>query len=181
MARNQLLPAEWYMIHPFPSSWFTLTSSGAPASPDLQPPYHSPPSAISVPELRDAPPPSEVIFKSSEMTVESLLRWPIFTHLAPDLDPLVRTPAIDGLSEVSSNSNTAQGGFPAAESNVSGIVGLDYETVNAHVENFLTNNLVKNPILDVEALRADAREFSETGPQWDGRSCLIVRLTLPLG
>lgn len=117
------------------------------------------------------------------MTVESLLKWPIFTHLAPDLDPLVRTPAIDGLSELNSiNCSAAQQGgcgygFAAAE-NVSGIVGLDYETVHAHVENFLTNNLVKNPILDVETLRADAREFAETGPQWDGRSCLIVSYLL---
>lgn len=103
------------------------------------------------------------------MTVEELLKWPIFTRLAPDLDPLVRTPAIDGLSEL----NAGPGAFSAPE-NVSGIVGLDCDTVHAYVENFLTNNLVKNPILDVETLRADAREVAETGPQWDGRGCLIV-------
>jgi hypothetical protein len=42
------------------------------------------------------------------------------------------------------------------------------------VENFIANNHVKNPILDIESLRADVREFAETGPQWDERSCLIV-------
>ncbi|KAL1960921.1 hypothetical protein VTO42DRAFT_5905 [Malbranchea cinnamomea] len=146
-----------------------IEMNGVTPSPEFQTLHqHSPPAAVL--ELRDAPPPSDVIFRSSEMTVESLLKWPIFTRLAPDLEPLVRTPAIDGLSELSAGN----GASSSSPESVSGIIGLDYETVQAHVENFLTNNLVKNPILDVDILRADARVFSETGPQWDGRSCLIL-------
>jgi hypothetical protein len=43
------------------------------------------------------------------------------------------------------------------------------------VESFLAYNHPKNPILEVKALRMDARTIAEHGPAWDGRSCLVVR------
>lgn len=119
---------------------------------------------------KDEPPSSNALRHVSEMFSNSMLEWPIFTHAAPHLEKELRTP----LLQVWAQANTSDSGYVVKK--VTSSLNLDTEIIHDLVENFLTNNHVKNPMLDVESLRADTREFGETGAQWDERSCLLVRI-----
>lgn len=115
----------------------------------------------------DKPPSAAVLLRASEMSVDSVLKWPVFTKLAPCLTDDLNGPIVEVLTSAPRNSHQA--------SNTGSVLhNLSPDTVTHLVENFLANNHVKNPILDVETLWIYAREFSESGPQWDGRSCLMV-------
>jgi hypothetical protein len=125
--------------------------------------------------LEDRPPSSKVLLQASEMFADSVLKWPIFSQAAPHLETELHVPIIEFWTQAGGNMGRAQSqtGKKGAT-----LLNLDSNVVNELVENFLTNNHVKNPILDVESLRADAREFAEIGPQWDEKSCLIVSVPL---
>ena len=119
----------------------------------------------------DLPPSSEAILQAAEMFIESVLRWPVFSQAAPHLKASFEMPMVEvlGLSKES----TIHGRGDAGKIR-STFLNLDSEVIDQLVGNFLENNHVKNPILDVDSLRRDAREFAESGPRWDGQSCLIV-------
>lgn len=53
---------------------------------------------------------------------------------------------------------------------------LDNTKILLHVNQFLANVNIKNPILDRHSLLKDAMVLTETGPTWDSRSCLVVRI-----
>lgn len=119
----------------------------------------------------DLPPSSEAICQAAEMFIESVLKWPIFSQAAPHLKASLEMPMIEvlGLSKENTiNIRADVGKFPSA------LLNLDFEVIDQLIGNFLENNHVKNPVLDVDSLRRDARDFAESGPRWDGQSCLIV-------
>ncbi|KAE9363780.1 hypothetical protein N431DRAFT_356437 [Stipitochalara longipes BDJ] len=113
----------------------------------------------------DAPPSAEVLLRASEMSIESILKWPIFSEAAPHLVAALATPLIEIVGRPRPNNI----GPPSST-----LPDLSPDTINRLVQNFLNNNHIKNPVLDVNALWADAREFAESGPQWDARSCLLL-------
>lgn len=115
----------------------------------------------------DAPPSAEVLLRASEMSIESMLKWSIFSEAAPHLVAALEIPLIEVVDRPRPNKI----GQPSST-----LPDLSPDTVNRLVQNFLNNNHIKNPVLDVKALWADAREFAESGPQWDARSCLLVGL-----
>jgi hypothetical protein len=104
------------------------------------------------------------------MSIESILKWSIFSETAPHLIPALETPLI----EIVGQPRPKYVGPPSST-----LPDLSPETINRLVQNFLDNNHIKNPVLDVKELWADAREFAESGPQWDGSSCLIVGPVYP--
>jgi hypothetical protein len=125
--------------------------------------------------LEDRPPSSKVLLQASEMFADSVLKWPIFSQAAPHLERELHVP----IMEFWTRSDGNIGRTPSQTGNKGAtLLNLDSNVVNELVENFLTNNHVKNPVLDVESLRADAEEFAEIGPQWDEKSCLIVSVPL---
>jgi hypothetical protein len=118
----------------------------------------------------DVPPSSKVLRQTSDMFSDSVLKWPVFSHAAPHLEKELQTPVLQVWAQASASDSGH------LEKKATSGLNLDTEIIHELVENFLTNNHVKNPILDVESLRADTREFGETGAQWDERSCLLVRI-----
>jgi hypothetical protein len=119
----------------------------------------------------DMPPSSETLRQASEMFIESVLRWPIFSEAAPHLKESLEMPIAEVLGP-SERSGTGSRGDKGRTGST--LPNLDADVINHLIGNFLENNHVKNPVLDVKSLRMDAREFAESGPLWDGRSCLIV-------
>ena len=120
--------------------------------------------------LADAPPSAKMLLKaSSEMSIESILKWPVFSEAAPHLIPTFQIPLIEVAGNPEPNFRTT-----GLQSSSTTLPDLDPDTIIRLVQNFLDNNYVKNPILDVQLLRAYARDFSESGPQWDAKSCLLV-------
>lgn len=119
----------------------------------------------------DMPPSSETLRQASEMFLESVLRWPIFSEAAPHLKESLEMPIVEVLGP-SERSGTGSGGDKGKTGST--LPNLDAEVISHLIGNFLENNHVKNPVLDVKSLRMDAREFAESGPLWDGRSCLVV-------
>lgn len=118
----------------------------------------------------DGPPRSVTLMRaSSDMGIEAILQWPIFkdrlSHLSDNtlMEDLGQPP-----SPRESSSRAAENTAPGET------ISLDPGTVSHLVENFLVNNFPSNPILDVASLRRDARQLSESGLCWDGRSCLVV-------
>jgi len=127
---------------------------------------NKPGSPVSVPS-DDAPPSAEVLLRASDMSIESILKWSIFSEAAPHLVPALDIPLIEVVGRPNPNN---------IDQPSSTLPDLSPDTINRLVQNFLNNNHIKNPVLDVKALWADAREFAESGPQWDARSCLLVSL-----
>jgi Fungal Zn(2)-Cys(6) binuclear cluster domain len=114
----------------------------------------------------DAPPSSKALLQSSKMCADSILKWPIFTQAAPHLEKELQTPIMEVFAQADTTVTASNKG--------ASMMNLESEWINRLVENFLTHNHVKNPILDVDLLRSYARDFGETGPQWDEKSCLMV-------
>ena len=121
--------------------------------------------------LDDMPPSAAEIARSSQMFTDSILKWPIFSQTAPHLTTELQVPIVEVLGRPESSKRQWQ---PPTTRIAGTHLNLDSSAVDHLIENFLANNHVKNPVLDVQSLRADAREFAETGAQWDERSCLIV-------
>jgi hypothetical protein len=124
--------------------------------------------------LEDRPPSSKALLRASEMFADSVLNWPIFSQAAPHLEEELHVPILEFWTQ--SDSDMRQMQTQTGKKGAT-LLNSDSDVVNELVENFLANNYVKNPVLDIESLRADAREFAETGPQWDERSCLIVGIS----
>jgi hypothetical protein len=124
----------------------------------------------------DMPPSSEMLLQASEMSLDSLLKWPIFSEVAPNLKDMLQVPTV----EILGSSRKENMAAPEHTGNLgSTLLNLDLEVLDHLVGNFLAINHTKNPILDVESLRIDVREFAESGPKWNGKSCLIVSFQCP--
>ena len=108
------------------------------------------------------------------MFVDSVLQWPIFSKAAPDLAEELHVPIVKVLARPAKGAT-----FRNEISNNMGstLLHLNSDTLNDLITNFLENNHIKNPILDVQALYNDASESAKSGPGWDGKSCLIVSLS----
>ena len=118
----------------------------------------------------DTPPSSATLSKaSSEMSIEAMLRWPIFEQR---LGNLSKTSLIEDLGKASTAESFASDG--TRERAAYEVLNLDRNTVSQLIENFLINNLPSNPILDPVSLRRDGQEVVDSGLRWDGKSCLIV-------
>ncbi len=127
----------------------------------------------------DVPPSSAALLKASEMTIESVLQWPILKTRIVDLDLSVSTPLMEVMGRlVSGNASHLQTENTDARLYTGMIEHLDTVVVENLIENFLLNNHIVNPVLDPELLRRDGRLCVETGLRWDGKSCLIVRVKI---
>ncbi|KAJ9143827.1 C6 zinc finger domain containing protein [Pleurostoma richardsiae] len=105
----------------------------------------------------DQPPTADIIFESAEMTLENILRWPVFELEEPP--SLVST-----LGQV----DVAR---PATGDN---IFDVDPEMVAQLVDNFLATNHIKNPIFDVDWLWEQVKDFVDSGLRWNGTTCLVL-------
>uniref|UniRef100_A0A8H7TND1 Transcription factor domain-containing protein n=1 Tax=Bionectria ochroleuca TaxID=29856 RepID=A0A8H7TND1_BIOOC len=104
------------------------------------------------------PPSADVITWSSEMKVESLLRWPVF--------------GIQNYPSLTASLGSKDAEAPTQAGN--GMFDLDAEVITGLVGNFLSINHVKNPIFDIDLLWSYVRAIAETGLRWDGPSCLVL-------
>lgn len=121
----------------------------------------------------DMPPSSSVLLQASEMFVDAVLLWPIFSKFAPHLTEELHRPIIQVLAQ---SSNGVVFGNETFNNSGSTLLHLDSDVLNDLVTNFLENNHIKNPILDVHTLWNYVSDFAESGPQWNARSCLVVSL-----
>lgn len=123
--------------------------------------------------ITDVPPSSTTLKNaSSEMSIEAILRWPLFEQRLSrsGIDTKIAVVEILGQSSCSAADTPSNRDLTYPEN----IMNIDGNIVENLIENFLVNNLLKNPILDPAILRRDGQEFVRNGLQWDGRSCLIV-------
>lgn len=103
-------------------------------------------------------------FPSASNNCESIMRWPIFQGLVPEVHSFVL-----GLDEdVEVRSSDARG--------VSAGRGVQEDDFIPLSKRFLAYVHVKNPILDVKDYKKKVREAAENGPRWDGASCLVVSI-----
>lgn len=115
------------------------------------------------------PPTADIIHASTEMTVESLLTWPVFQNVLPE----PHTPLLTLLGQAEQRTHIDN----AVSFNFE--LKIDSQAVGRLVANFLSSNHIKNPIFDIATLWKDVRLFVDNGPQWDGRSCLVVSIAVP--
>lgn len=125
----------------------------------------------------DVPPCSDVLSMAySEMGIEAMLKWPVFERCLLQLPISTAATVFELLGQVntveSSSTDTSR-----KRRETDGI-DLDSETVRPLIENFLVNNNLKNPILDPSLLRKYGQEIVDFGLEWDGKSCLLVRLAI---
>ena len=118
----------------------------------------------------DTPPSSATLLKaSSEMSIEAMLRWPIFEQRLGNLSSISLVEDLGKVSAADSFTNDGTRERAAYE-----VLNLERNTVSRLIENFLVNNLPSNPILDPVSLRRDGQEVVDSGLRWDGKTCLIV-------
>ncbi|KAJ2896809.1 hypothetical protein MKZ38_005219 [Zalerion maritima] len=123
----------------------------------------------------DRPPPERAVAEASEMSVERMLGWDVFSQLLP-LAGQQNPPYPPLVSMLSSSRGVAAIGGRSTPFIESGEDNLDVssDTILQLVNNFLTNNHTKNPVLNVEYLWADVQQFLDHGLGWNGRSCLVL-------
>ncbi|KAI5462773.1 hypothetical protein BGZ63DRAFT_379677 [Mariannaea sp. PMI_226] len=127
---------------------------------------HSKPDSATLSD--DVPPSTEIISHASDMSLEAVLKWPIFTDLAPNLARDLHTSTIEVLAKDRPIT------FVTEEDIHNEVKNLTSPVLDRLVENFLTNNHIKNPVLDVGCLRGYVEDFKSLGPQWDGKTCLVL-------
>lgn len=126
--------------------------------------------------IEDLPPPSEVISLAAETTVESICKWPVFASADVGTGESRQVPIMQLLAHSeTTRSNTGR----LTTRSRDGLPNLDYENIMSLVRNFIQHNHNKNPVLDSEKLQEDARTLAETGPRWDGTTCLVVGGIVP--
>lgn len=126
----------------------------------------------------DIPPSSKVLTKAySEMGIEAMLEWPIFQRSLSRLGAATNETLVEMLGQInvieSASNDSSRIGKDGDD-----ILSLDSDKVQHLIENFLVNNNLKNPVLEPSLLRKYGQEVLETGLQWDGKSCLLVRVPL---
>ncbi|KAH8822021.1 hypothetical protein F5884DRAFT_109811 [Xylogone sp. PMI_703] len=120
--------------------------------------------------LIDVPTSTEILSHASNMSLEAVLKWPIFSRLLPHLLKDLHTPTTEVLANDDPTTTVTEQDIEIA------LQSLGPDILNHLVDNFLFNNNIKNPVLDSNTLRMYVQEFDFSGPQWDGKTCLIVRL-----
>ncbi|KAF5543892.1 heterokaryon incompatibility protein [Fusarium mexicanum] len=98
-------------------------------------------------------------FPSASNNCESIMRWPIFQGLVPEVHSFV----------LELNEDVEAG---PSDARVSGGRGVQEEDFVPLSKRFLAYVHVKNPILDVKDYKNKVREAAENGPRWD--ACLSV-------
>ncbi|KAF5677435.1 heterokaryon incompatibility protein [Fusarium denticulatum] len=101
-------------------------------------------------------------FPSASNNCESIMRWPIFQGLVPEVHCFV----LELDEDVEARFSDARG--------VSAGRGVQEEDFIPLSKRFLAYVHVKNPILDVKDYKKKVREAAENGPRWDGASCLVL-------
>ncbi|KAF5622962.1 heterokaryon incompatibility protein [Fusarium sp. NRRL 52700] len=101
-------------------------------------------------------------FPSVSMNCESIMRWPIFQGLVPEVHSFV----LELDEDIESRSSDARG--------ISAGRGVQEEDFIPLSKRFLAYVHVKNPILDVKDYKKKVKEAAENGPRWDGASCLVL-------
>ncbi|VTT55487.1 unnamed protein product [Fusarium fujikuroi] len=101
-------------------------------------------------------------FPSESNNCESIMRWPIFQGLVPEVHSFV----LELNEDVEARSSDSRG--------VSAGRGVQEEDFVPLSKRFLAYVHVKNPILDVKDYKKKVREAAENGPRWDGASCLVL-------
>lgn len=103
-------------------------------------------------------------FPSESNNCESIMRWPIFQGLVPEVQSFV----LELNEDVEARSSDSRG--------VSAGRGVQEEDFVPLSKRFLAYVHVKNPILDVKDYKKKVREAAENGPRWDDASCLVVSI-----
>ncbi|RDL36805.1 uncharacterized protein BP5553_06157 [Venustampulla echinocandica] len=116
----------------------------------------------------DVPPSTEILSHASDMSLEAVLKWPIFLGLLPHLATELHTPTTEVLAKDGPIATVTEQDIDMALQN------LRPGTLDHLVDNFLANNNIKNPVLDSDTLRTYVQEFNMSRPQWDGKTCLIL-------
>ncbi|KAF5687273.1 oleate-activated transcription factor 1 [Fusarium circinatum] len=98
-------------------------------------------------------------FPSASNNCESIMRWPIFRDLVPEVNSFV----------LELNEDVEAG---PSDARASGGRGVQEEEFILLSKRFLAYVHVKNPILDVKDYKNKVREAAENGPRWD--ACLSV-------
>ncbi|KAH7134450.1 vegetative cell wall protein gp1 [Dactylonectria macrodidyma] len=109
-------------------------------------------------------------FPASIHNCESVLRWPVFRGIVPEIESFMTWP--DNTETTSPNSSWRE---PDTLSR-----GIHEEDFIPLSKRFLAYVHTKNPILDVAELSRYVRDAAENGLRWDGPSCLVL-ITCALG
>lgn len=144
----------------------TSATSSQPATELNNAKRHNRPDNIST--LGGVPPSTAVLSHASEISLEAVLRWPIFSELLPHLSPEIHTSTTEILANDGPLATVSEDDIANALQN------LTIESVEHLVDNFLNNNNIKNPVLDGATLRYQVQRFNSSGVQWDRTTCLIV-------
>lgn len=111
---------------------------------------------------------------------EDLLEWPVFGGMyhRSETETLIFNPDLAG-------DHNQQGlGCPVVEPNAdrrsASRGGVREDDVLRHVQKFLENVHIKNPILNIDDVIRMAKDIMEYGFKWDAPSCLVVRTLLSL-
>lgn len=130
------------------------------------------------PEANDVTPeesPADYLrIPSCRTTADTVLQWPIFQSEYPP-DYLIRNLYLTVTGTGPQDGDWAQDG----SSKSMATFGVQEDQIEELVDNFLAFVHTKNPILDADALRMDARRIAEDGPRWDANCCLVVSKFLP--
>ncbi|KAH8675204.1 hypothetical protein BGZ61DRAFT_360721 [Ilyonectria robusta] len=103
-------------------------------------------------------------FPAAISNCESVLRWPIFQGMVPDIESFVCWPTNDQpASSLPSHRGSGRLG--------QGIQEDDFIPLS---KRFLAYAHTKNPILDVAEYSCYVRDAAENGLQWNGPSCLVL-------
>ncbi|KAM5345649.1 hypothetical protein ACJ41O_011510 [Fusarium nematophilum] len=104
-------------------------------------------------------------FPSATNNCESILHWPIYDGLVPDIQSFV----LESEQDVD-----ASGTEPRPTRGGSLGRGVQEDDFIPLSKKFLAYVHVKNPILDVADYKSKVRDAAENGPRWDGPSCLVL-------
>ncbi|RFU78606.1 dna glycosylase [Trichoderma arundinaceum] len=116
----------------------------------------------------DVPPSAEVLSHACNMSLEAVLKWPIFLSFLPHLSADLLTTTAEVLAKEGPIATVTEHDVEMAPKMLSA------EALDQMVDNFLDNNNIKNPVLDSDTIRRHVQDFNESGPQWDGKTCLIL-------
>ncbi|GJC89422.1 hypothetical protein ColLi_12260 [Colletotrichum liriopes] len=97
---------------------------------------------------------------------EAILKWPIFRDVVSDVGSFILELEDDDQESPDRPKSVATGNLGR---------GVQEDDFTMLSKKFLAYVHVKNPILDVGDFKTYVRNAAESGPRWDGPSCLVVR------
>ncbi|KAL3418702.1 vegetative cell wall protein gp1 [Phlyctema vagabunda] len=109
---------------------------------------------------------------STRTSPDTILCWPIFQGNYPQ-DCLVNT--IFGAEDAPDQDHPSHGQVPTRNiGRCASSLLYREDNIPLLVERFIALVHIKNPLLDIAALRRNAKMVAENGPSWDGVSCLVL-------